>query len=63
MTTCRKTLFGRYFSTSASLPSKGWAEKEERCGHCVRPLLPLICQLLLASTEREAEANHWAVCL
>lgn len=34
LNTCRKILFGRYFSTSASLPSKSWAEKEERCGHC-----------------------------
>ncbi|CED83625.1 atp-dependent dna helicase [Phaffia rhodozyma] len=32
--TCRKILFGRYFSTSASLPSSAWSEREEACGHC-----------------------------
>lgn len=37
----RFSLFGRYFSTSAALPSQGWSEEESKCGHCgAFPALP-----------------------
>ena len=55
--TCRKILFGRYFSTSASLPSKSWAEKEEPCGHCDN------CTRDPTSIERkDVTVQAWKVC-
>lgn len=55
--TCRKILFGRYFNTSASLPSKSWAEKEENCGHCDN------CTRDPSSIERkDVTLEAWKVC-
>jgi hypothetical protein len=46
------SLFGRYFTTSASLPSQAWAVEEDVCGHCGASLDAEISSSLLMSPGR-----------